>query len=287
MRSKQLLFCVTAAACIAFAADASAETRRNTGKPTGTSAATTHAAPSALHANQQGMSGMRPNAGNRNFGAEERLTGTRTGNPNFAAAEGMTGRTGNRTFFGTEERMARTRSYAGDRMYAGRDRFGGTRGFSENRTFISGDRIAERRGNRTYLATGYGGTTYGGYGRTWRGERFVGGGGAEVVAAGVDVGLSYGPSAYYEYPGYGYNYGVGPGTEELYAYEPGYGLSYGSAPLYDQAPGYRAAAPFTTLRPVTSRPSAMLAAAAAARSEHARAGLAFAATRRAASPHFH
>jgi hypothetical protein len=236
MRSKQLLFCVTACACIAVAADASAETRRNTGKPTGTGAATTHAAPSALHANQQGMPRMRPNAGDLNFHAAEHAAETRTGNHNFAAEETMTRRTGNRI---AVDRMTR-RGYEGDRMYAGRDRFGGTRGFSENRTFISGDRVAERRGNRTYVATAYGGSTYGGYGRTWRGERLVGGGGAEVVAAGVNVGLSYyGPSAYYEYPGYGYNYGVGPGTEELYAYEPG----------YDQTPGYRAAAPLYNFAP--------------------------------------
>jgi hypothetical protein len=82
MRSKQLLFCVSAAACIVMAADASAETRHNTSKQAGaTTAATMHAAPNALHANQQGMSGMRTNAGNRDFNAEERLGGTRTKNP--------------------------------------------------------------------------------------------------------------------------------------------------------------------------------------------------------------
>ena len=97
------------------------------------------------------------------------------------------------------------------------------------KTALSSAVIASPKGAATApLATGYDGTTYGGYGRTLRGERFVGGGGAEVVAAGVDVGLSYGPSAYYEYPGYGYNYGVGPGTEELYAYEPGPQLPFGT-----------------------------------------------------------
>jgi hypothetical protein len=73
MRSKQLLFCVTAAACIAIAADASAETRHNTSKSTGAATATTHAGPNTIHANQQNMSGMRANAGNRNFSAEERV----------------------------------------------------------------------------------------------------------------------------------------------------------------------------------------------------------------------
>jgi hypothetical protein len=135
MRSKQLLFCFTAAACIAIAADASAETRHNTSKSTGAATATTHAGPNTIHANQQGMSGMRANAGNRNFSAEERLTGARNGNPNFAAEERMSRRPGNR-IFATEERMTGTRSYAGDRIYAGRDRFNGTRAFSENRTFI-------------------------------------------------------------------------------------------------------------------------------------------------------
>jgi hypothetical protein len=147
----------------------------------------------------------------------------------------------NRFGFATEERMTGTRSYAGDRIYAGRDRFNGTRAFSENRTFISGGHVAERRGNRIYATTGYGGTAYGGYGRTWRGNRFLGGGAAEVVAAGVDLGLSYdSPSAYYEYPdnAYGYNYGVGFGTGALYAYAPRYGVRYHPAPLYDYAPGY-------------------------------------------------
>jgi hypothetical protein len=240
MRSKQLLFCFTAAACIAIAADASAETRHNTSKSTGAATATTHAGPNTIHAHQQGMSGMRANAGNRNFSAEERLTGARNGNPNFAAEERMSRRPGNR-IFATEERMTGTRSYAGDRIYAGRDRFNGTRAFSENRTFISGDHVAERRGNRIYATTGYGGTAYGGFGRTWRGNRFLGGGAAEVVAAGVDLGLSYdSPSAYYEYPdnAYGYNYGVGFGTDALYAYAPRYGIRYRPAPLYDYAPGY-------------------------------------------------
>jgi len=63
-------------------------------------------------------------------------------------------------------------------------------------------------GNRIYATTGYGGHRVCGYGRTWRGNRFLGGGAVEVVAAGVDLGLSYdSPSAYYEYPdnAYGYN----------------------------------------------------------------------------------
>ena len=128
MRSKQLLFCFTAAACIAIAADASAETRHNTSKSTGAATATTHAGPNTIHAHQQGMSGMRANAGNRNFSAEERLTGARNGNPNFAAEERMSRRPGNR-IFATEERMTGTRSYAGDRIYAGRDRFNGTRAY--------------------------------------------------------------------------------------------------------------------------------------------------------------
>ena len=97
-----------------------------------------------------------------------------------------------------------------------------------------------------YRGAGYGlghrgGTAYGGYGRTWRGNRFLGGGAAEVVAAGVHLGLSYdSPSAYYEYPdnAYGYNYGVGFGTDALYAYAPRYGVRYRPAPLYDYAPGY-------------------------------------------------
>ena len=114
------------------AANASAETRHNTSKSTGAATATTHAGPNTIHANQQGMSGMRANAGNRNFSAEERLTGA-NGNPNFAAEERMSRRPGNR-IFATEERMTGTRSYAGDRIYAGRDRFNGTRAFSENRT---------------------------------------------------------------------------------------------------------------------------------------------------------
>ena len=48
------------------------------------------------------------------------------------------------------------------------------------------------------------------------------------------------PSAYYEYPdnAYGYNYGVGFGTDALYAYAPRYGVRYRPAPLYDYAPGY-------------------------------------------------
>ena len=135
-------------------------------------------------------------------------------------------------------------------------------------------------GNRIYATTGYGGTAYGGYGRTWRGNRFLGGGAAEVVAAGVDLGLSYdSPSAYYEYPdnAYGYNYGVGFGSDALYAYAPRYGVRYRPAPLYDYAPGYSVDAKrhlCTTLRPVTSRQSAMLAAkAAVAAHEPARAAL--------------
>ena len=61
------------------------------------------------------------------------------------------------------------------------------------------------------------------------------------MAAGVDLGLSYDfPSAYYEYPdnAYGYNYGVGFGSDALYAYAPRYGVRYRPAPLYDYAPGY-------------------------------------------------
>lgn len=46
--------------------------------------------------------------------------------------------------------------------------------------------------------------------------------------------------AYYEYPdnAYGYNYGVGFGTDALYAYAPRYGVRYRPAPLYDYPPGY-------------------------------------------------
>jgi hypothetical protein len=80
------------------------------------------------------------------------------------------------------------------------------------------------------------------------------GGAAEVVAAGVDLGLSYdSPSAYYEYPdnAYGYNYGVGFGTDALYAYAPRYGVRYRPAPLYDYAPGYSVGA---TAAPLTEVP---------------------------------
>jgi hypothetical protein len=199
------------------------------------------------------MSGMRDNGDNRNFSAGERFGGTRTKNPNFAAQERMTRRPGNRTL-ATEQRMTGTGNYASNRLYASRDRVAETRGFRDNRTFINGDRVAERRGDRIYATTRYGGTTYGGYGQTWRGNRFVSGG----VAAGVDVGLSYdSPSAYYEYPGYayGYNYGVGSGADGLYAYAPGYRRSYGSAPPFASAPRYRVgytAAPLYNFAPGVS-----------------------------------
>jgi hypothetical protein len=68
------------------------------------------------------------------------------------------------------------------RMYAGRDRLAETRGLSGNRTF-GRDPFGET--NRIYATAGYGNTTSGGYGRTWRGDRFVGGVAAGVVAAGV------------------------------------------------------------------------------------------------------
>lgn len=225
-----------------IAADASAETRHTPSKPMGaTAAGTTHAAPNAFRANQQGMSGMRANADNRNFSAGERFGGTRTKNSNFAAEESP----GNRTL-ATEERTTGIGNYAGNRLYAG------TRGFRDNRTFISGDRVAERRGNRIYATTRYGGATYGGYGQTWRGNRFVSGG----VAAGIDVGLSYdSPSAYYEYPGSEYDYRVGFGGDGLYAFAPDYRRSYGSAPLVTYAPRYRVgytAAPLYNFAPGVS-----------------------------------
>ena len=68
------------------------------------------------------------------------------------------------------------------RMYAGRDRLAETRGLNGNRTF-GRDPFGET--NRIYATAGYGNTTSGGYGRTWRGDRFVGGVAAGVVAAGV------------------------------------------------------------------------------------------------------
>jgi hypothetical protein len=77
---------------------------------------------------------------------------------------------------------------------------------------------------------------------------------AQRKAAGVDLGLSYdSPSAYYEYPdnAYGYNYGVGFGTDALYAYAPRYGVRYRPAPLYDYAPGYSVGA---TAAPLTEVP---------------------------------
>jgi hypothetical protein len=77
MRSKELIFGVAAVACVALAADASAqENQRDAGKTIGTRAGATHVQ-GATHANQQGMSSMRANAGNRNFAAEERMNGTR------------------------------------------------------------------------------------------------------------------------------------------------------------------------------------------------------------------
>jgi hypothetical protein len=108
--------------------------------------------------------------GNHTFGTEERMSRTRTGNRSFAA----------------EERMTRTRGYAGDRIYAGRDRFAESRGFNANRTFVIRDRVSETRGNRIYATAGYDNARYGGYGRTWRGDRFVGGVAAGVVAAASD-----------------------------------------------------------------------------------------------------
>ena len=146
---------------------------------------------------------MRTNTGNRSFAAEERMNRTRAGNHNFAA----------------EERTRGIRGYARDRVYANRDRFAGTRDFTDNRTFVNRGRVAETRSNR-------------GYGRTWRGHRFVGGFRAGV-AAGVDAGLNYGYPGYgysnysgyaygYGYPGYGDGYGVGVGTGGLYPYTPGY-----------------------------------------------------------------
>jgi hypothetical protein len=150
------------------------------------------------------------NVGNCNF-AEERTTGNRIGKRNFTA----------------QERITRTRGYTGDRMYAGRDRLAETRGLNGNRTF-GRDPFGET--NRIYATAGYGNTTSGGYGRTWRGDRFVGGVAAGVVAAGV--GLNYG------YPGYGYNeyqgYGSGyPGYGSAYGY-PGY--AYGSTTASAWAP---------------------------------------------------
>ena len=166
MRSKQLLLCVTAAACIVVvAADASAETQRNTGKQQtmGATGGAAHAAPTAIHTDQQGASGMRPNAGNRTFGTEERMSRTRAGNRNLSAEERTTAtRSGSRNF-AAEERMTRTRGYTGDLIYAGRDRFAESRGFNANRTFVSRDRVSETRGNRIYATAGYGNTTYGGY----------------------------------------------------------------------------------------------------------------------------
>jgi hypothetical protein len=105
MRSKELIFGVAAVACVALAADASAqENQRHAGKTMGTSAGATHAAHGAIQANQQ--AGIRANGGNRNFAAEERTT--------------------------------RTRGYA-------RDRDRETRGFNENRTSVDRDRLAETR----------------------------------------------------------------------------------------------------------------------------------------------
>jgi hypothetical protein len=264
MRSKELIFGVAAIACVALAADASAqENQRHAGKTMGTRAGAAHVQ-GAAHANQQGMS-VRANAGNRNVTAEERVNGNRAGNRNFAEERVNGTRAGNRSFaaeermnasragnrnFAAEERTTRTRGYARDRTYADRDRFAGTRVFNDSRTFVDRDRVAETRINR-------------GYGRTWRGDRFVGGVGAGAVAAGVDVGVNYGGysgygysgygygdyrgSVYggypgyaygYGYPGYGYgnNYGVGVGTGGLYAYAPGYGVSVSTGGLY--APGY-------------------------------------------------
>jgi hypothetical protein len=142
-------------------------------------------------------------------------------------------------------------------MYEGRERFAGSRGVNGNRTFANRDRVAETRGNRTYMMADYGGARYGRYGRTWR-DRYVGST-AAVVAADVGVGLGYGYSDYgagypeysygygVEYPGYayGYNYGVGLDTGGLYAssaglydYAPAYTIGYTSRPLYAFAPGY-------------------------------------------------
>jgi hypothetical protein len=227
MTSRQLIFCLTAAACIAVVTEASAETRHSGGKQTGMATGAAHAGSSAVNANKQGMSTMRGNAANRNFTAEER-TGTRTGNRNFA-----------------EERTTRARGYENGRMYEGRERFAGSRGVNDNHTLVNRDRVAETRRNRTYMTAEYGGARYGRYGRTWR-DRYVGAG-TGVVAA--DVGVGYGYLGYgYGYPEYGYgygaeypafgdNYGLGVGTGGLYAYAPGYGISSGAG-LYDYAPAY-------------------------------------------------
>src|SRR5689334_1944516 len=117
MRSRQLIFCLTAAACLAVVTDASAETRQNGGKQMGMTTGAAHAGSSAVSANKQRMSTMRSNAGNRTFAAEERI-GTKTGNRNFAAEERIGTRTVNRNF-AAEERTTRARGYEGERMYEG------------------------------------------------------------------------------------------------------------------------------------------------------------------------
>jgi hypothetical protein len=231
MRSKELLFCVTAIACIAVAADASAETRRNDGKQMRAAAGPRHAAT----ANQQDMSMMRANTGNRGF-AEDRTYGTR-----------------NRVATTRGNRLYMTTGYVGP-VYAGYRRVwrGGEPYVSGAGAQTAAMDIGLSVNNPGYY---YDYPTYA-YGYNY-GAVGLNSGGLYAYAPGYSYTSTpqYSAPSSYSYvsrPRYAPRYSVANGTAGLYAYAPGesytstpqyaapaaYSYTSRPRPLYSNAPGY-------------------------------------------------
>jgi hypothetical protein len=193
MRSKELIFCVTAVACIAVAADASAETRRHDGKHR-------HAAT----ANQQDMSMMRANAGNRSF-ADDRAY---VGRNRVAATRG--------------NRLYMTTGYVGP-VYGGY-----RRAWRGGEPFVSGAG-AQTAAMDIGLSVNNSGSYY---------DYPTYAYGYNYGAVGLDTGGLYAYAPGYSYtsrPLYaapsGYSYVSRP------RYAPRYAVTYGTSGLYDYAPG--------------------------------------------------
>jgi hypothetical protein len=214
MRSKELIFCVTAVACIAVAADASAETRRNDGKQMRAAASTRHAAT----VNQQDMSMMGANAGNRTF-ADDR---TYIGRNRVAATRG--------------NRLYMTTGYVGP-VYAGYRRV-----WRGGEPFVSGAG-AQTAAMDIGLSVNNSGYYYD-YPTYTYGYNYGVGVGTDGLYA-YAPGYSYtstplyaAPSSYnyVSRPRYAPRYSVTDGTVGLYAYAPGY--SYTSTPQYAAPSNY-------------------------------------------------
>lgn len=202
MRSKELIFGVTAVACIAVAADASAETRRNDGKQMRAAAGMRHAAA----ANQQDMSTMRANPGNRSFAD-------------------------NRTYV-TRNRVATTR---GNRLYmtaAGYDGvvvYGGYR-----RAWRGGEPYVSGAGAQTAAMDIGLSVNNSGYYYDY-----------PTYAYGYNYGVGVGTDGLYAYaPGYSYTSTPLYAAQSNYSYvsrpryAPRYSVTYSTSGLYDYAPGY-------------------------------------------------